>query len=102
MYLHEREVIKCLQYKKGKLKRELSYYNISKEVVEMKLKNWNPNKSPGPGKLHTRILKELQLTIDKELVVLFQIWKIPDKWKHAKVTAIFKKEGNQAPTDQWV
>ena len=91
---------------KGKFKEEISYCNIHREDVQKKLKSLNPNKSPGPDRLHPRILKELHSVLDKPLAILYQNTlkqgKIPDEWKHVTVTAIFKKgaKGNQITTDQ--
>ena len=88
---------------KGKLKGEISYCNINREDVQKKLKNLNPNKSPGPDKLHSRILKELYSVLDKPLAILFQNTlkkgKLPDEWKHAIVTAIFKKGDKRKPNN---
>ena len=86
---------------KGKLKGDISYCNINRENVQKKLKNLNPNKSPDPDKLHSRILKELYSVLDKPLAILFQNTlkkgKLPDEWKHAIVTAIFKKGDQRKP-----
>ena len=86
---------------KGKLKGEISYCNINREDVQKKLKNLNPN--PGPDKLHSRILKELYSVLDKPLTILFQNTlkkgKLPDEWKHAIVTAIFKKGDKRKPNN---
>ena len=88
---------------KEKLKGEISYCNINREDVQKKLKNLNPNKSPGPDKLHSRILKELYSVLDKPLAILFQNTlkkgKLPDEWKHAIVTAIFKKGDKRKPNN---
>ena len=88
---------------KGSLKGEISYCNINREDVQKKLKNLNPNKSPGPDKLHSRILKELYSVLDKPLAILFQNTlkkgKLPDEWKHAIVTAIFKKGDKRKPNN---
>ena len=88
---------------KGKLKGEINYCIINKEDVQKKLKNLNPNKSPGLDKLHSRILKELYSILDKPLAILFQNTlkkgKLPDEWKHAIVTAIFKKGDKRKPNN---
>ena len=59
--------------------------------------------SPGPDKLHSRILKELYSILDKPLAILFQNTlkkgKLPDEWKHAIVTAIFKKGDKRKPNN---
>ena len=73
----------------------LKSYEIGVEDVRKKLSILNPNKSPGSDKLHPRILREMKNVLDKPLTMLYQetltTGMIPDDWKHAKVTAIFKK-----------
>ena len=63
--------------------------------VQNKLKNLDPNKSPGPDKLYPRVLKELNVELAGPLTVLFNksinMSKIPTEWKLAETTAIFKK-----------
>ena len=55
----------------------------------------NVSKSPGPDNIHPRILKELSAVICKPLSLIFNnsilIGKLPDDWKCATVTAIYKK-----------
>ena len=54
-----------------------------------------PSKSPGSDNIHPRILREMSGVLDKPLAILYQNTlakgKILNDWKHAKVTAIFKK-----------
>ena len=89
--------------KKGKFKGEISYCSINREDVQKKLKSLNPNKSPGPDRLHQRILKELHSVLDKPLAILYQKTlkqgKIPNQWKCATVTAIFKKGDKRKPNN---
>ena len=63
----------------------------------------NPAKSSGPDNLHSVTLKELANVLDKPLKNLFQNaltkGKIPDEWKHANATAIFKKGGRNKPNN---
>ena len=88
---------------KGKFKEEISHCIINREDVQKKLKSLNPNKSLGPDRLHPRILKELHSVLDKPLAILYQNTlkqgKIPDEWKHAIVTAIFKKGDKRKPNN---
>ena len=69
--------------------------NINEENVSLKLKSLNPNKSPGPDKIYPIILKELHDELKVPLTYLFKLslkeGKLPSDWKHAEVTAIFKK-----------
>ena len=69
--------------------------NITEETVSLKLKSLNPNKSPGPDKMYPRVLKELHQELSIPLTHLFKLslkeGELPSDWKHAEVTAIFKK-----------
>ena len=68
---------------------------VTAESVSEKLKKLNPNKSPGPDKIYPRILKELSNELASPLAYLFNLsiekGEIPEEWKCAEVTAIFKK-----------
>ncbi len=74
---------------------------ITEDMVEKKLSELNPNKSPGPDSIHPRFLKELASVLKSPLTMLFnkslQESKLPDIWKRAKVTAIFKKGDRKHP-----
>ena len=78
-------------------------YNITEETVSLKLKSLNPNKSPGPDKIYPRLLKELHNELAKPLAILFNLslkeGVLPNDWKHAEVTAIFKKGSKTEPTN---
>ena len=56
-------------------------------------------KSPGPDGLHPRVLKEIAEEIVEALVVIFQesleTGRVPEDWKVANVTPLFKKGGRQ-------
>ena len=68
---------------------------ITAEMVQKKLKDLNPNKSPGPDKLHPKLLKELNNELSLPLSIIFtkslEEGRLPHEWKTANVTAIFKK-----------
>ena len=91
------------QIQRGEFKEEISYCNINREDLQKKLTSLNPNESPGPDRLHPRILKELHSVLDKPLAILDQNilkhGKIPDGWRHATVTAIFKKRDKRKPNN---
>ncbi len=74
---------------------------ISEDMVEKKLLELNPNKSPGPDSLHPRLLKELAKELKAPLTTLFrrslEDAELPDIWKRAKITAIFKKGDRKHP-----
>ena len=68
---------------------------ISREAVEKKLNNLNPNKATGPDKLPALILKELASELSTPLHIIFNKsiseGYVPGKWRTAEVTGIFKK-----------
>ncbi len=74
---------------------------ITEDMVEKKLAELNPNKSPGPDSIHPRFLKELAKELSKPLAMLFNKSlndsKLPEIWKRAKITAIFKKGDRKHP-----
>ena len=45
---------------------------ITSNAVEMKLKELNPCKSPGPDQIHPRVLKELACTVSIPLSQIFR------------------------------
>ena len=64
---------------------------ITENEVKQLLKNLRVDKSPGPDYIHPRVLKECA----SPLTFLFQTSlseeKLPQQWKEADVTPIFKK-----------
>ena len=68
---------------------------ITPLAVQNKLKNLNPNKSQGPDRVPARVLKELGVELSKPLCYLFnlsiEIGIVPNDWRKAEVTSIFKK-----------
>eukprot|EP00057_Strongylocentrotus_purpuratus_P009185 XP_011663659.1 PREDICTED: RNA-directed DNA polymerase from mobile element jockey-like [Strongylocentrotus purpuratus] len=74
---------------------------ITTEEVLKKLKKLNPSKSPGPDGLHPRVLKEAAEVLAEPLAVIFnksiQEGRVPDGWKEANVTAIYKKGKATSP-----
>ena len=82
-------------FKKLNFEEELNNINITKEIVLKKLKKIKVNKSPGPDKLHPRVLREVSASIAEPLADIFatsiQTRQLPDEWKHAHVSVIFKK-----------
>ncbi|MEW8544372.1 MAG: reverse transcriptase domain-containing protein, partial [Candidatus Thiodiazotropha sp.] len=78
----------------------LETVNITEDLVSKAIDRLNPTKSQGPDCIHPKVLKEIQI-VKKPLKIIFekslQEAKIPDIWKKANVTAIFKKgERNKA------
>ena len=72
---------------------------VTEEDVRKKLSKLNPSKSSGPDGLHPRVLKEVADEIVTPLTLIFnktlREGVIPEEWKIANVTALFKK-GNVA------
>ena len=68
---------------------------ITKDSVYKLMKNLNVSKSFGPDKLHPILLKELSQEISEPLQIIFnntiKYNILPDDWKKANITAIFKK-----------
>ena len=72
---------------------------VTEEKVEMLLKDVNSIKTPGVDNLHPRIQTELAAELKKPLCKIFKsslmVGKIPDVWKKARITAIFKHKGSR-------
>ncbi len=68
---------------------------ITPEVISKKLRNLNISKSPGPDGFHPKVLRELSDILNIPLSIIFtkslNTGKLPDIWKTANVTAIYKK-----------
>ncbi|KAF2353137.1 Reverse transcriptase domain [Trinorchestia longiramus] len=73
------------------------------EEVEEQLSILNPSKSTGPDSLGPRILKETAKVISEPLTNIFnrslETGIVPDDWKRANVTPIFKKGNKQIPNN---
>ena len=74
---------------------EISYFDVTVEMVQYELKKLNINKSCGPDEIHPRLLTELSSHISKPIAFLLnktiEYGKIPNDWKRAYVSPIFKK-----------
>ena len=74
---------------------------ITEENMLSVLKKLNISKSPGPDKIHPRILRELCHELAHPFYLLFnktlQDGTIPDAWKVAEVKPIFKKGNIELP-----
>ncbi|KAF2349531.1 Reverse transcriptase domain [Trinorchestia longiramus] len=73
------------------------------EEVEEQISILNPYKSTGPDGFGTRILKETAEVISEPLTNIFnrslETGIVPDDWKRANDTPIFKKENKQIPNN---
>ena len=80
---------------------ELNDINITENTVIAKLNKLKTNKSPGPDKLHPRVLREVSDVIAKPLTIIFknsiENKELPLEWKHANVSAIYKKGNKTHP-----
>ena len=74
---------------------DISYLNVTAEMVQNEIKNLNINNSCGPDDIHPRMLIELSSNISKSIAFLFnktiEYGKIPNDRKKANVSPIFKK-----------
>ena len=79
----------------------LEAFQVTKDDVIKKLIKLNPCKSPGPDSIHPRVMKETAEAVSHPLTIIFnkslQEGKVPDDWKIAHVTAIFKKGKHTSP-----
>jgi hypothetical protein len=79
-----------------------SFFNGATGVLKLLL-NLNPHKDTGPDQLSTRFLKEMATSITPSLTLIFQTslerGKVPDDWKTAHVTPIFKKGDKSKPSN---
>ena len=72
---------------------------VDEETIKNKLERLNVFKSVGPDGIHPRILKEQCEHLCKPLYKLFNKslseGQLPEDWKQAKVSAIFKRKGSR-------
>ena len=68
-----------------------------------KLDKLNTSKSPGPDKIHPRILYELRYELLSPLKIIFEasykLGKVPDDWKTANVVPVYKKGNKMEPSN---
>ena len=73
----------------------LSDVDITADIVKKKLTKLNPNKAPGPDKIHPRVLKETADVISSPLSVIFHKslseGRLPTAWNIGNITPIHKK-----------
>ena len=80
---------------------ELTDIHITEEHVITTINQLNPSKSQGPDQIHPKLIKEIKDVIVTPLTIIFQKSlaesKIPENWKEAHITAIFKKGVKSCP-----
>ena len=63
--------------------------------MQQKLEELNCNKSQGPDEINPRLLKELSSVVAEPLAKMFQYsfvqGVVPNDWREANITALFKK-----------
>jgi hypothetical protein len=76
---------------------------ITEEGVQKLLERLNPKKACGPDNLTARFLKDISQQLAPLLTAIFQRslneGKVPEDWKTANVTAIFKKGDRFKPSN---
>ena len=72
---------------------------ITGEEAWKKLLKLKIDKSPGPDEIHPRLLKELADEVSPALACIYNTslksGSLPDDWKTAQVTAIYKKRSEE-------
>ncbi|CAM5084504.1 unnamed protein product, partial [Eretmochelys imbricata] len=85
----------------GDKSEELSQIEVSLEEILELIEKFNTNKSPGPDGIHPRVLKELKCEIAELLTMVsnlsFKSASVPNDWKIANITPIFKKGSRGDP-----
>ena len=101
VFTSEPDTDKMPFFQKLNFEEELNNINITKEIALKKLKKIKVNKSPGADKLHPRVLREVSASIAEPLADIFatsiQTRQLPDEWKHAHISVIFKKGKKNTP-----
>ena len=87
----------------GKRFPSMPEISVSCPGVEKLLRQLNPNKAPGPDSIPARVLKECSNELAPLITILFNKslleGKIPEDWKEANITAVFKKGDRNLPSN---
>ena len=79
----------------------LSMIEINEDLVLKSMKRINPSKSPGPDMFHPNLIRQTEIELSKPLSHIYQKslaeGKLPDIWKCANVTAIYKNGDKNEP-----
>ena len=86
-----------------KYEKALENIDITQELVMKKLEKLKINKSPGPDTIHPRVLNGAAKSLSVPITYIFktslQTKTLPDEWKHANISAIFKKGKKTLPSN---
>ena len=81
--------------------RELTEVHITRQHIIDKIDKLKVEKSPGLDGVHPRVLTELKNELCEPLYIIFlnsvEQGKLPDEWKAANITALYKKEDKTSP-----
>jgi len=81
--------------------REDDFPLVKEDCVRDRLSNLNTLKSMGPDGMHPRVLRELADVFAEPLSIIFErLWRtreVPENWRKANVTPIFKKGKKEDP-----
>ena len=76
-------------------------FEFTKEDVEEKLNKLSDDKCPGPDQIHPRVLRECSQELSLPLYMIYRktldTGILPEDWKTARVTPIFKKGSETKP-----
>ncbi|KAI8517757.1 hypothetical protein Bbelb_037740 [Branchiostoma belcheri] len=81
----------------------LETVEVTEDLVYKQLQSLRADKSPGNDGMHPRILRELAHVIVRPPTLIFQLSinnaKLPDQWKEASITPIYKKGDKSDPAN---
>ena len=90
--------------KENNIRNPMHYERFTEDEIRKLILALKCDKSPGPDKIHPRLLKELAPKLGTPLCKIFnqslQTGKVPDEWKIADISAIFKK-GDKAKAQNY-
>ena len=85
---------------RDKTTHRLEKIDITKEKVESVISLLKEDAAPGPDELPPRLIRELKDELSGPLTTLFRASmkakKIPDEWREASITPIYKQKGSKA------
>lgn len=101
VFTQETDVDNMPPFNQRDFANELSDIDITENMVKTKLLKLKVNKSPGPDKIHPRVLREIASSITTPITIIFRTSirckALPKEWKHATISAIYKKGNKTIP-----